>query len=350
MVVACAAFVTGAVAVAVGVGLLPHLAKEGVSLTGAGAVAAVFGGLVLVGIAVVEVAGSRRRARVGASVLAVVVVALVVWTVAPAVAATHVPAIAIGDDPSSRGLAFESLIATTADDVELAAWYVPSRSGAAVVLLHGAGSTRSNVLDEAKVLADHGIGVLMLDARGHGESDGRAMDFGWFGDLDVRAGVDVLAARPDVDPGRIGVVGMSMGGEEAIGATGADPRIAAVVAEGATARTAADEVWLSDRYGARGWFQEQIERAQDVVTDVMTDAGRPTELRGAVGRSDAAFLLITAGKVDDERFAAEHVASAAPGRVEIWTVDGADHTGGLDTSPTEWESRVVGFLEAQLAG
>ena len=55
----------------------------------------------------------------------------------------------------------------------LAGWYAPSRNGAAVVLLHGAGSTRSNVLDEAVVLAEHGYGVLMLDARGHGESAGR---------------------------------------------------------------------------------------------------------------------------------------------------------------------------------
>ena len=323
VVVAVAAFVVGASAIAVGVGLLPHVAKSWPTVTGVGALVAVLGGIVLVWTAVTQLAGTRRRTRVGFSVVAVVAIALVAWTVSPAVAATHVPEIALGEDPSSRGLTFETLVATTGDGVDLAAWYVPTRTGAAVVLLHGAGSTRSNVLDEARVLADHGIGVLMLDARGHGESEGTAMDFGWFGDLDVRAGVDALVGRPDVDPRRIGVVGLSMGGEEAIGAAGSDPRLSAVVAEGATARTAADEQWLSDRYGARGWFQEQIERAQDVVTDALTDAGRPTALRDAVDRSDASFLLITAGQVDDERFAAEHMASAASGRVEIWTVEGA---------------------------
>jgi uncharacterized protein len=45
------------------------------------------------------------------------------------------------------------------------------------------------------VLARHGYGVLLFDARGHGRSEGRAMDFGWFGDLDVSAAVSFLVAR-----------------------------------------------------------------------------------------------------------------------------------------------------------
>ncbi len=43
--------------------------------------------------------------------------------------------------------------------------------------------------------------------------------------LDVRRTVDVLAARPEVDPGRIGVTGISLGGMLAGTAAGADPRI-----------------------------------------------------------------------------------------------------------------------------
>src|SRR5690606_29218420 len=119
----------------------------------------------------------------------------------------------------------------------------------------------------AAVLAGAGYGVLMIDARGHGDSGGRAMDFGWHGDADIVAATAFLAGRPEVDPDRIGAVGMSMGGEQAIGASGGDPRIRAVVAEGATARTAADAAWLSDRYGLRGALQEQIEKVQDLVTD-----------------------------------------------------------------------------------
>ena len=164
---------------------------------------------------------------------------------------------------------------TTDDGVRLAGWYLPSTNRAAVVLLHGAGSTRSDVLDEAAVLARHGFGVLMIDARGHGDSAGRAMDFGWHGDADIAAATGYLADRPDVDRQRIGVVGMSMGGEEALGATATNDLIRAVIAEGATARNAADEAWLSDQFGVRGLVQVQLERLQDVATDALTSASVP---------------------------------------------------------------------------
>ena len=75
------------------------------------------------------------------------------------------------------------------------------------MLLHGAGETRAATLPQADVLAHHGYGVLLLDARGHGDSGGRGMDAGWYGDDDVRAAVDFLVGRPGVDPGRIAVLG-----------------------------------------------------------------------------------------------------------------------------------------------
>src|SRR5206468_1520008 len=89
------------------------------------------------------------------------------------------------------------------------------------------------------------LGSATPDARGHGRSAGRAMDFGWYGDADVQGAVTFLGAQPDVRDGRIAAVGLSMGGEEAIGAAATDPRIRAVVAEGATGRVAADNDWLS---------------------------------------------------------------------------------------------------------
>jgi pimeloyl-ACP methyl ester carboxylesterase len=218
-----------------------------------------------------------------------------------------------------------------------------------VVLLHGAGSTRSDVLDEAAVLAAAGFGVVMIDARGHGESGGRAMDFGWYGDADIAAATAYLATRPDVDRDRIGVVGLSMGGEEALGATGSDELIRAVVAEGATARSAADEAWLSDVYGFRGVLQEQLERVQDWVTDPLTSASPPASMRSAVESSQGTrYLLITAGGVADEGHAARYIGAGAPDRVETWTVDAAGHTAGLATAPEEWTARVTRFLSDAL--
>ncbi len=337
----------GSVVAAVGVGLVPHPIKNGLTPMSVVAIALVLCGLALVGSGAVRALRGRRRlgAFAGGTVV-LFVLAATVSIVAPSVAATNVPSTEITSTPATVGLEYESVTLTTTDGVELAAWYVPGTNRAGVVVMHGAGSTRSDVLDQAAVLARSGYALVLVDARGHGDSGGTAMDFGWYGDLDIAAGTEFLASRPEVDPGRIGVVGFSMGGEEAIGAAAADPRIRAVVAEGATARQAADKAWLSDVYGWRGWLQEQVEKVQYGITDYLTEASPPTVLRSAVADAPGArFLLITAGNVDDEGHAASFIRAAASDRVTVWTVDGADHTDGYDTRPDEWERRVVEFLD-----
>jgi pimeloyl-ACP methyl ester carboxylesterase len=345
-----AGIVMGALLVATGTGLLPRLLEA--ELIGVVAFGLVLGGLSLAVVGGRALLRRRQRpAQVGGGVAIGLLVAVTVWLVSPSIAATNVPATDLGATPADRGLTATDVLITTADGVQLAGWDLPSENGAAVVLLHGAGSTRSNVLDQAAVIHRHGYGILMIDARGHGESGGRAMDFGWYGDLDVAAATRHLVEQDGIDADRIGAVGMSMGGEEAIGAAASDPFISAVVAEGATGRTAADKRWLSDEYGWRGAAQEQIEKAQFWVTDYLSPAAPPTALRSAVANSgDTPFLLIAAGDVADETAAGTYIASAAPDRVTVWTVEGASHTGGLDTAPGEWERQVMGFLDQHLDG
>ena len=89
------------------------------------------------------------------------------------------------------------------------------------------------------------------------------MDFGQHGDSDIDAATRYLATRATVNADRIGVVGMSMGGEEAIGRTAMNDLIRAVIAEGATARNAADEGWLSDCPACVGRCKNSSEQLQD---------------------------------------------------------------------------------------
>jgi pimeloyl-ACP methyl ester carboxylesterase len=236
------------------------------------------------------------------------------------------------------------------DGVALEGWYFPSRNGAAVVLRHGAGSTRADALRHAQVLAAEGYGVLVTDARGHGGSSGQGMELGWYGELDTAAAVDVLAARPDVEPSRIAVVGLSMGGEEAIGAAGADPRIRAVVAEGATGRTAADKRWLAEEYGAAGVVQGLLDGVTYGLIDALTPLKPPPSLTESVAASSTPVLLVAAGEVADEGLVAERLRAAAPDRVQVWVVPESAHIAGLRTAPEEWRERVVGFLDGALRG
>ncbi|HWC31059.1 MAG TPA: alpha/beta fold hydrolase, partial [Dehalococcoidia bacterium] len=172
---------------------------------------------------------------------AAVVLLIVVFPVTLAIFATNVPVVeCCVETPADRGMAYEDVSFETERGLTLSAWLVPSQNGATIITVHGAGKNRATVLDEAEMLARHGYGVLMLDLEGFGDSDGRANAFGWVGARDIHAATAYLASRPDVDPSRIGGLGLSMGGEVLLQAAGESTALKAVVAEGATGRTADD--------------------------------------------------------------------------------------------------------------
>jgi uncharacterized protein len=99
------------------------------------------------------------------------------------------------------------------------------------------------------------------------------MDFGWWGDRDITAAVAYLARQPGVRPGKIAVLGLSMGGEQAIAALGADPRIRAVVAEGVTGLQLADHGWLP--HGIDGALTRGQEWVMYTAAALLSAAPRP---------------------------------------------------------------------------
>ena len=137
---------------------------------------------------------------------------LVAIPVGFAVYLTHLPARRAVHD-AELGAPKRSVTLSTRSGVELRGWYVPSRNGAAVAVMHGTGSNRLSVADHARLLAHHGYGVLLFDLHGHGESGGRSPSVGWDASEDVAAATRYLAARPEVADHRVGVIGVSLGGE-----------------------------------------------------------------------------------------------------------------------------------------
>jgi dienelactone hydrolase len=346
------AFLLGAAGTVAGAGIGPVFqAKGGFWITTVAAFVALGAGLALLGTGaaglVRSVPGWWRLLAVPASL---VVVAFVLFPLTVAVNVTNRPPGQLETaTPADRGLSYEDVVLRTSDGVELSAWYVPSANGAALVLLHGAGSTRSAVLDHAVVLARHGYGVLLIDGRGHGKSGGHAMDFGWWGDRDISAAVSYLRGRPDVRDGRIGAVGMSMGGEQAIAAAGSDSRIHAVVAEGVTGMQQADHGWLR-HYGVRGSIQRAVDWVMYEASAVLSGAPHPMSLRDAIGAAaPRPVLLIAGGDAPDEPLAGRFFREASPSTVQLWVVPGAGHTAGLSAHPAAWEARVIGFLGGALA-
>jgi pimeloyl-ACP methyl ester carboxylesterase len=281
--------------------------------------------------------------------MALLSVVLLAYVVAIPLAATVVPhPPAGGRTPDAVGLPYTRVSLPTADGETLAGWQVESANGAAVVLLPGSGSSKAATLEHAAVLAEAGYGVLMVDPRGHGDSSGRGMDWGWHGDSDIAAAIDALTTAPDVDQRRIAVVGLSVGGEEAVGAAAGDPRIAAVVAEGVTGRSGQDLDWLSEEYGWRGAVTEGVKDVQTALVSLLAGVPPPVALTNAAAAASRPTLLVVAGGVPDEQHAAERIRAAAPETVEVWVVPGSGHTAGLRTEPEDWEQTVVAFLDRAL--
>ena len=144
--------------------------------------------------------------------------------------------------PDPREVAFEAITGT------VKGWYSRSTNGAAIVLVHGSAGDRRDVLGEAALLASEGYGVLLVDMPGHGESSGD-VDWSDGGRSAVVAALDFLSIQPDVDPGRLGALGTSMGGFTVAQVAATDERLEAVALLGAPHDQ--DEVtrWENRRYG-----------------------------------------------------------------------------------------------------
>jgi len=116
-----------------------------------------------------------------------------------------------------------------------------------VIALHGTGSSKGNMAALCRKLADTGFITVAIDGRYHGErKSGKgetdydaAIVRAWQGSgehpfyydtvWDVMRLVDYLQTRDDVDPARIGLIGISKGGIETYLTAALDPRIAVAV-------------------------------------------------------------------------------------------------------------------------
>jgi len=345
---AVAAMTVGALAITVGVPsayYFLHGSASGDHFTGLLAIAAGVV-LLLIGPAVLWRArrtdGSRRRRYlrralivIAAPVVAWAIVWFVVFPIGFAYIYSHTGR---GVVTPELGVAYETVTVPTGDGLRLAASYVPSRNRAAVVLFPGA--TRSQ---EARMLIRHGYGVLLLDPRGQGSSEGDTVR--WAGDRDLLAAAEYLRHRPDVDPGRIGGFGFSIGGEILIEAAAQSTAFKAIVAEGAGSRVGDEDV----RGPARVLAEPNLALMTAALT-VFSNHGPPPPIESRIGRiaPRSVFLIHADPGLGGENTRGPIYYAAAGEPKAIWKVPGSKHTGGIDARPAEYERRVSALFDRAL--
>lgn len=240
----------------------------------------------------------------------------------------------------------EDVAFTTADGLTLRGWYVPSRSRAAVVLVHGFAGHRAQLLFEARALARAGHGVLLFDLRAHGESDGDRVTWGDSERRDVKAALDFVSARPDVDPARVGLFGFSMGGTTALLVASEDTRVKAVAAAGAYPALEADVYSGYGRWGALS-AEPVLWTLRRAGVDV--DAVRPID---GLCRLDGRPLLLVNSDVDPDAPAKLQASlfRAACEPKALWVVEGAGHGEYEKVAPEEYERRLRQHFGQALLG
>jgi len=238
------------------------------------------------------------------------------------------------------GAPYQDVTFTTSDGIELAGWYVPSRNGAAVIAFPG----RSGPQPHARMLIRHGYGVLLFDPRGQGESEGDP--YRWGGEKDVKAALAFLARRPDVEPGRIGGLGLSLGGELMLQTAAESEGLAAVVSEGAGMRSIREQL---EKPGARKWLSVPTWAVTTAATAVLSNHAPPPNLKELVGRiSPRPVFLIYSGHPLGGEELSEQFYDAAGQPKTLWKIADAGHTDGLAAHPQAYEQRVIAFFDRAL--
>jgi pimeloyl-ACP methyl ester carboxylesterase len=108
-------------------------------------------------------------------------------------------------------------------------WFFPGLKGApTIVLCHGYESSRGELLTLVSTLQDHQYNTFVFDFTGHGGNAG-VTTFGYGEADEVRAAIDTLAARTDVNASSFGLWGYNLGAYAALREAEKDRRVRAIV-------------------------------------------------------------------------------------------------------------------------
>jgi fermentation-respiration switch protein FrsA (DUF1100 family) len=249
----------------------------------------------------------------------------------------------------AAGTPMKPLKITTEDDLDLTAWYIPSKNGATIVVQHGYKANSAGMLAIGQMLARHGFGVFWFDFRAHGKSEGDHVTFGLDEVKDTHAAVWYLRDQNEVDGDRIGVLGTSMGGATGILAAAENKNIRALAVEAVFAELK-DEVAIGIQVQTRlpakpldAIFLFFAERQPGVHLGAVAPVAKIHQI------SPRPILIMQGG--NDARIlpdAGQRLYDAARQPKEYWHEPTAAHGALFKAVPQEYEKRVVDFFSKYL--
>ena len=210
--------------------------------------------------------------------------------------------------------------------------------------MHGGGGDRTGAVAHAKLLVRHGYGVLLHDARGRGKSEGVQNAYGWGWPKDVAGAIGFLKARDEVDPERIGALGLSTGADILIQVAGQGTDLKAVVADGTYAGS------FEDTRRIMGISAITPFMALEFATVGVTSGTTPgPAIEDMMKRITSPLLLVAAGPTR-RMPASSTTARPATGRSTSGTCPTSATRPPSARSPPSTSERVTAFFDAALTG
>jgi 2,6-dihydroxypseudooxynicotine hydrolase len=210
-----------------------------------------------------------------------------------------------------------------------------------VIMISGLDSTKEEMDAYEAPFHARGMATLAFDGPGQGEAE---YDLPIRGDFEapVKAVVDWLQTRSDVDPARIGCWGVSLGGYYAPRAAAYEPRIKACISLSGPYDWA--EIWDALPLLTREAFRFRSHKA---TSDEAREHGRSLTLKEAARRITCPLFLVGA-KLD--RLIpwqhAERIAREARGPVELLMVEDGGHN--ANNRPYRYRSRSADWMGERL--
>jgi dienelactone hydrolase len=325
-----------------------YASSEGLSGDDYTGLVAVAGGVLLIALGATVLWRTRRRderlirryaRRALLMVCAVVAAYFVVFPLGLSYGLTH--AARTNTLHGNLGAPYKTVAFDASDGLRLKGWLVPAKNGATVIVYPGKKGTQKH----ARMLVRHGYGVLVFDRRGEGESEGDPNALGWAFDRDLKGALEFLRGRSDVEPNRIGGLGLSVGGEALLQTAAETKDLRAVVSDGAGSRSVREDT-----------VQMRLGKVPEVMLSGVLTGGvalfanqaPPPSLKDLSARitSTPVFLIYAERGAAGEENSPDYYA-AMRGPKQIWKID-TTHTHGLAARPRTYERRVVRFFDRTL--
>lgn len=227
-------------------------------------------------------------------------------------------------------------------------WFFPGlKTAPTIVLCPAYESSRGELLTMASALQDQQYNVLVFDFSSQGTSDGRS-SLGLREVGELRAAMNAVAKRGDVDVNRFGLWGVNMGAYVALAEAVGDHRVRAVAAESPYSKPNEMVAVLVSRAGIGS--VPLVTRISELIFDWLNPESRAAQpLTARVGTLSGVAQLYL--KPSDEPMLARTTSELfqlSPPPHELVELPRGNYAGMMDEEKRSYENRIVSFFLVNL--